>query len=218
MPDETDEWGESAGAVISVEIAEPSPPTLQDRQGNQGSCAICGEPTRRPGARGTAPKYCELHRQTTGSVHAGPKVGRSKKTASSASNSDLASSLGKLLAIITLVIAWAQLRARKIPDANGDIAERIAFSDEEAVAIARPLARTINSTNAGMRVGKQLVDNSDLIDAGFALAQWYKRMNETLDAAASGRPQGSGDRGISRPSEQNQPVSSGGIEPDYDFV
>lgn len=168
---------------VELSIPEPGTPSYDERQ-VKGHCVICGKATG-DGRR----KYCDEHQGAKKLPKATNRTGARKRGNSekSATNGELAGSLGKLLVIFTLILAWYQLRGRRIPDPNGDIAERIAFSDEESVAIARPLARVINTTDTGIRYGKTLVDNSDLVDATFAMWQWYKRMNETLDAVSQGR-------------------------------
>jgi hypothetical protein len=169
--------------IITIDIPdEPMALSQSERQATKGFCVICGEPTG-DGRR----KYCDEHKSASNSVKVGPKSKSTSRTSKTASDDQLAASFGKLLLILSLVLAWYQLRAKHVLDPNGDIADRIAMSDEEAVAIARPIARSFNATSTGMRVGKQIVDNSDLIDAGFAVVQWYKRMGETIDAATQGR-------------------------------
>jgi hypothetical protein len=87
----------------------------------------------------------------------------------------MTSIVAKLLFMFTLALAWSQLRARSIPDPNGDVAEEMAMTDEEAEIIGRPLTRMFLATSPGRNIAPTLVANEDLIDAAFAGWDWYKR-------------------------------------------
>lgn len=93
----------------------------------------------------------------------------------------LTSFAGKVLFLVTLILAWAQLRRARVPDPDGDIAETMAMSDDEAVAIGRPLARLFASTENGKRLAPVIVQNEDIIDAVFAGWEWYKRNRMVWD-------------------------------------
>lgn len=88
---------------------------------------------------------------------------------------------GKLLYILTLVFAWSQLRRLGVPDPNGDLADEMAMTDDEAEIIGRPLTRLFLQTEPGRRLAPKIVEHEDFIDAAFAAWDWYKRVTSTLD-------------------------------------
>ena len=100
---------------------------------------------------------------------------------SDATQRGMNSIVGKLLYLITLWIAWNQLRGLGVPDQNGDIADSIAFTDDEAEVIGKPLTRIFLKTEQGRKLAPVLVDNEDAIDAIFAFYDWYKRSTTMLD-------------------------------------
>ena len=107
------------------------------------------------------------------------KGGRSKVT--DATQRGMTSIVGKLLYLVTLLIAWSALRNVGVPDYNGDIADTMALTDDEAEMIGRPLSRIFLRTEGGRKMAPVLVENEDAIDAAFALWDWYRRMTTTMD-------------------------------------
>lgn len=107
--------------------------------------------------------------------------GKKTKGLSAEVSEGLASLSGKLLILITMALAWSALRRANIPDPNGDIAESMAMTDDEAVAIGRVLSRVFASTAPGRRIAPKLVENEDVIDAAFAGWEWYQRNAKMWD-------------------------------------
>lgn len=110
-------------------------------------------------------------------------TGRTRKTKGlTAEVSDgLASLAGKILFLITLIMAWSALRRAQVPDPSGDLAESMAMTDDEATAIGRVLARIFARTAPGRRLAPVLVENEDVIDAAFAGWEWYQRNAKMWD-------------------------------------
>lgn len=94
--------------------------------------------------------------------------------------SKAAGSFAKLVIIISAIWAYAAVRRYGIPDVSGELAEKLAMTNEEAADIARPIGRLAMSNSTAAKVISPIVENDDLIDALFAIFEWQKRMNETL--------------------------------------
>jgi hypothetical protein len=89
--------------------------------------------------------------------------------------------VSKLLIVVTLVIMRGQLARRRIPDTDGRLAETLAFSDTEAVQIARPIARLVDTNRTASRVIGPVVRNEDILGAVMAVMDWQARVRSTLD-------------------------------------
>lgn len=153
-----------------------STPTAPKRtRAATGTCKECGKEL----TDGRA-SYCEEHRPAKGKSIK-DKVTRSKKGGVSKVVEDgMAETVGKILFLLTLAYAYSALRSKGIPDPSGTISDAMALTDDESVMIARPLARLFTSTEQGKKLAPKIVDNRDLIDAAFAMWDWYSRMNATL--------------------------------------
>jgi hypothetical protein len=95
---------------------------------------------------------------------------------------------GKMLGMITLAFAWSQLRRLGVPDTSGDIADTMAMTEDEALAIGKPLSRIFLASEPGKRLGPKMVENEDAIDAIFAVWDWYKRQTTILDQYRANSP------------------------------
>lgn len=91
-----------------------------------------------------------------------------------------AGTFAKLAILISVIWAWSAVRRYGIPDVDGQLAETLAFTDEEAADIARPLGRLAMSNGSSAKVVAPIVENDDLIDAGFAIWEWRKRVESEL--------------------------------------
>lgn len=165
----------------TIQIPDDSDAQLEINVG-AGFCKVCGKELDDGRKR-----YCDDHKGSQGKL---PKVGSTKdrsagsKAGKTAATSELTTVFGKILLLITAAYAWSQLRRMQVRDPGGAFAEALAMTDEEADAVARPIARAFNSSAAGVRYGRKIVDNSDLIDAGFALYEWYQRQTQMLEGLA----------------------------------
>ncbi|MGH7239274.1 MAG: hypothetical protein ACREHG_04305 [Candidatus Saccharimonadales bacterium] len=165
---------------ITVTIPDDPTDTPKRPRAETGTCKGCGTALSdkrrawcdscRPSNAPTTAKRARTTRLSSGDVKAG-----------------MDSFAAKIFVLLTIVIAWSQLRARKIPDPNGTLVDRMAFTDTESVAFARPIARMFLSTDIGRRVAPTLVQNEDVIDAAFALWDWYQRNAEILDSLSTNR-------------------------------
>lgn len=152
----------------------PEPPAKRARA-KTGSCKECGKELSDARAA-----WCPEHRPT-GAARIRKATGRkSKGGVSAAVETGMSETVGKVLLILTLAYAYSALRTNGIPDPNGDIADAMALTDDEAVMIGRPLARLFMSTEQGRNIAPKIVDNRDLIDAMFAAWDWYSRTNKVL--------------------------------------
>lgn len=97
----------------------------------------------------------------------------------------LTSVAAKLLFLITLMYAWAMLRRNRVPDPDGNIAEQMAMTDDEATIVGRVLSRFFASSDVGKRLAPSIVQNEDLIDAAFVTYEWYKRNANIWDELES---------------------------------
>jgi hypothetical protein len=176
---------------ISVEY-DPSfsPPS---RAGRARLCKTCGGELE--DRRMTYHPECKPEPSTATASNAtlkGVRGGRKRTTkVTDATHKGMTSITGKLLYLLTLYIAWSQLRGIGIPDPSGDIADSLAMTDEEAEVVGKPLARLFLQTEQGRRLAPKLVEHEDSIDAIFAIWNWYQRSTKTLDEyrAASGQVQ-----------------------------
>lgn len=149
-----------------------------------GYCKVCGNE-----ADGPRTTYCEDHRPApSGTKAQGKSLAQRNKSNSSAkprnsasiSDKKAAGSFAKLFIIISAIWAWTALRRYGIPDLTGQLSEELAFTDEEAADIARPVGRFMMSNSTTARIVGPIVENDDLVDAAFAVWEWQKRVNATL--------------------------------------
>lgn len=118
--------------------------------------------------------------------------------------------ISKLLIIVTLLIMYMRVKSLGIPDSQGSLAEELAFNDEEAIAIAKPIARWSSSSAVGSRVVAPLVNNQDLIECAFALYEWNRRTDDILRQMTNGelsanRPRRVKDNGNTGPIQADRP-------------
>lgn len=159
---------------FSVVVPTDTFTSSEKKRSWDGRCKICG--TELDDKRRT---LCDAHRSIQ-SVTPKTKTGKTRKGSSSVENR-LNGVTANLLATLTLIWAWSVLRRAQIPDPSGNISTQMSFTDEEAVAIGRPLTRLFLKFEPGRRAAPVIIDNEDIVTAVFSLWDWYKRMNETLD-------------------------------------
>ena len=109
------------------------------------------------------------------------KKGHSSTAKQSLSTAKASQTFAKLLVIITAIFAWYFLRTKGIPDSNGDLAESLAMTDDEALPIARVLGRLIATNESAAKVVAPLVENEDLLDAAFAIWEYTRRVNRIIE-------------------------------------
>jgi hypothetical protein len=121
-------------------------------------------------------------RSSTTSVaqRASSKVATPRKGSAAAFEKQAAGTFAKLLVIITVGIAWGRIRRMGIPDPEGNLAEELSMLPEEAEPIAKVIARFTTSNATTAKIVKPLVENEDLVDAGFAIWEYNKRQSEIL--------------------------------------
>ena len=155
---------------------DPNAPT-------EGVCETCGAVTRSARvkkcddckATAKAPKQDKVQDSPKRNIKVSvPKVG------GTVTPTKAAGTFAKLVILISVVWAWTAIRRYGIPDINGELAETLAFTDEEAADIARPLGRLAMSNSSSAKVIAPIVENDDLIDAGFAIWEWRKRVDAVL--------------------------------------
>lgn len=145
-----------------------------------GYCLDCGEPL--PNRQS---KRCADCRGKTAVTPAKPKS-TTKKTHTAARRTGTVTvakasgSFAKLFIILSAIWAYAAVKRYGIPDLDGSLSEELAFTDEEAADIARPIGRFTMSNSTTAKIVGPIVENDDLIDAAFAIWEWQKRINQTL--------------------------------------
>ena len=131
--------------------------------------------------------------------------------------------ISKLLVIATLLIMYLRVKGLGIPDPQGDLAEELAFTDDEAIAIARPIARWSNSSVVGTRVVAPLVNNQDLIECAFAFYEWNRRTDEILRSLTNGAIPANRPRRSTKNNGNNEPIptdrpSDGYVGGEWEYI
>lgn len=149
----------------------------------EGVCEVCGAATR--SARVKKCDDCKASakpaRQDTTQDNKRKDVKvKVTKVGGTVTPTKAAGTFAKLVILISVAWAWSAVKRYGIPDVDGSLAETLAFTDEEAADIARPLGRLSMSNSASAKVVAPIVENDDLIDAGFALWEWRKRVESEL--------------------------------------
>jgi hypothetical protein len=166
--------------TYSVELMEPDTALMEaDETTGRVSCPECGKLT--------SPRGLTRHRKSAHGTTS-PKAGSNRRRVRGldhATSEGLTTLAGKLFFGLTLMWAWWALRRAKVPDPNGEIADSLAFTDDEAVSVGRPVARFFASTEPGRRLAPIIVENSDMLDAGFALFDWHRRTSKLWDEISS---------------------------------
>lgn len=120
--------------------------------------------------RGRKPLYCADHKPKSSSV--------AKTRSSGPSGSKAAPVVAKILIILTAVMAHRQCKRYGI--VNDQLEDELTMSDDEADAIASPIARWSMRSKTGAKVLGPIVDNEDLIDAGVAIWEYNRRTSQIL--------------------------------------
>ena len=145
----------------------------------EGICEQCGNVTR--SARVKTCDDCKAANKatSTSATTRAPKV-KVGRVGGAVTPTKAAGTFAKLLILISVIWAWSAIKRYGIPDVTGALAEELAFTDEEAADLAKPLGRLSMSNSATAKVVGPIVENDDLIDAGFALWEWRKRVDQAL--------------------------------------
>jgi hypothetical protein len=179
--------------LFTVDMTD-QPPAERSRSTNSqgyelGICRVCGDEATTPSAT-----YCAEHRtrQPKGQTDTLPPSGTTTVTRpkgavkggrkGSQPTADEWSSriFDKAIILVTALIASSAVRRYQINDPTDQVADSLTATDDEARRIAKPLGRFVSGTGFNKQYGRKILDNSDLIDAGFALYDWYDRVNKTL--------------------------------------
>ena len=145
-------------------------------EGTELRCEKCGKSLAYKG-RGRKPRFCPECKPSgqtkkRGTVSTGNNVsGRTLDRTTDV--------VGRILIILTMVVAHQRLSRINIQ--NEQLEDDLSLSDEEADAIAKPLARWSLKSKTGSRILKPIVDNEDLIDAGIALWEYNRRTQQILN-------------------------------------
>ncbi len=160
-----------------------------------GVCRACGQEASTP--QGT---YCDEHktrqRKTSGEGVAAPtgtdKVTPPKpvRTGKGAPSGDewSAKVFDKLCIMGTMLFAGAMVRRYNLNDPDDGIADSLAMTDDEARRVAKPLGRFMAGTKFSKTQGRKVLENSDLLDAAFALYDYTDRVNKTLRTYTTNQP------------------------------
>jgi hypothetical protein len=222
------------GGGIELEVYA-TPPEREEKvrynpEGLQlGVCRVCGDEAASP--QGT---YCADHKtrqprgeaaqpaQTQPSGTATVKRTRSPSGKGAPTADEWNNKLfRKVVGVVTDVVAANLVRRYQINDPTGEIAEQLSMTDDEAANVARPLGRAVAGSQLNRRIGRKVLDNSDLLDAGFALYDWYDRVNKTLQG--NSRPPLASVHPIANvptsggEDATSEPEDTGGYNPPRDF-
>lgn len=161
-----------------------------------GVCRVCGNDSATPS--GT---YCADHktRQTKPSVGEDGAVPPGNATVSrpTARRAGRGAPTGdewstkvfdKVVILMSALLAASMVRRYGLNDPNDDIADSLTMEGDEARRIARPLGRFMAGTSFSKKQGRRVLENSDLLDAGFALYDYFDRVNRTLRLHTAGVP------------------------------
>lgn len=179
----------------------------------KGYCQVCGEPAPTP--QGT---WCTDHHPNNNKPVRQDKIADKVKkrvitttSTGKVTAAKAAGSFSKLIIIISAIWAYTLVKRYGIPDVDGTLADDLAFTDEEAADIARPIGRlTMSNATAAKFVGP-VVENDDLIDALFSLYEWRKRVDQTLAQYKGNQIQDNQrSRSVSTQSDEVSTSSSGG--------
>lgn len=148
-----------------------------------GFCETCGNPTK--SARVKTCDDCKAiakaNRQDTTQDNKRRDVKVPvRRVGGAVTPTKAAGTFAKLVILISVAWAWSAVKRYGIPDPTGDLAETLAFTDEEAADIGRPLGRLSMSNASAAKFVAPVVENDDLIDAGFAIWEWRKRVDQEL--------------------------------------
>jgi ribosomal protein L40E len=159
-----------------------------NRQGFElGVCRVCG--AEAPTDRAT---YCDEHKQARpkkGTARQAPEtpaatesVKRPPRPGKGAPSGDEWSTkiFDKTVILLTALLAGSMVRRYELNDPDDAIADALTMTNDEARRVARPLGRFVAGTDLNKRYGRKVLDNSDLLDAGFALYDYVERVNSTL--------------------------------------
>lgn len=184
MSDVTIDLDSDSEVLFTADIAPQEPRRSVNQQGYElGVCRVCGAE-----AASRAGTYCEEHRTRAPKGSGTSTVAKAQRTPRKgvAPTGDEWSGklFGKAVLILTSLFAASSIRRYNINDPNEQIQDALTATDEECRAIAKPLGRVLAGTSFNKRYGRKVLDNSDLLDAGFALYDWYDRVNKTLKTFA----------------------------------
>ena len=200
MSDSTGDLIDQAEPITTTIDFAPQPrerkPQYDDQGNEKGVCRVCGNVASTP--NGT---YCAEHktRQTKASTSDGgantpsgtgttpvsrPRTGRGAPTGEEWSGKVF----DKLIILLSALLAGTMVRRYQLNDPNDAIADALTMEGDEARRIARPLGRYMAGTSFSKKQGRRILENSDLLDAGFALYDYWDRVNKVLRAHIQTQP------------------------------
>ncbi len=165
-------------------------PYLNSQGFEMGVCRVCGQQ-----ASTASSTYCPEHKtrqsksQSPGngegqtvSPSGTQRVSRPRASGRGAPNADEWSSkvFTKVAIIITTLYASSMVSRMGINDPDEAIVDALSMTDDEARRVAKPIGRFIAGTDLNKRMGRKVLDNSDLLDAAFALYDWQQRSQAML--------------------------------------
>lgn len=133
------------------------------------TCMTCGKALTYSG-RGKHPKFCDAHKPVP--------ARRGRNGPRAPANPRTTHVIGKILIILTVIMAHRRMAGMAVQ--NDAIEDALTLTDDEAEAIARPLARWSSNSTIGAKVINPIVENEDLIDAGIALWEYNRRVTKLM--------------------------------------
>lgn len=184
---------DDAAVVTTIDF---NPPTRERKPQyvdgyEKGVCRDCGQVASTP--NGT---YCAEHkrRQTKpsegGATPPGTQSVSRARTGRGAPTGDEWSTkvFDKAIILLSALLAGSMVRRYGLNDPNDAVADSLTMEAEEARRVAKPLGRFMAGTNFSRKQGRKILENSDLLDAGFALYDYVDRVNKTLRQYTAQQP------------------------------
>jgi hypothetical protein len=206
---------ETGDTVIETSIDFDRP---RERQGTRnaqgyviGVCRVCDQPASTPSSTYCADHKTRQSRSDSGEARALQDVvtgtdtvkRTTTRTPRGAPTGDEWSTkvFDKVLILLSALLAGSMVRRDGLNDPNDAIADSLTMESDEAKRIAKPMGRFMAATKFSKTRGRQVLENSDLLDAGFALYDYFDRINKTLRQYAT-TPQPLGSVSPIRPTRQ----------------
>lgn len=159
----TDDW-----ETVDVDLSTPA---HNPATGNaQRTCSVCGE-TGHDARR---------HR---GGGSATAKTGRTRspnRKGGPSAHDWTEKVYSKGLQAVAFLFVTQLIRSRNVSDPDDRVADHLSLTTAEATAIAAPFGRFTEGTSFSRKYGARIVDNTDMMDAAFAVIDWQRRVGKFL--------------------------------------
>lgn len=143
-------------------------------------CVKCGMPIEDKGT-----KYCAACRTTNS--HKKGSAAKVTVVPPAALQKKANGVVTKLLIVGTILLASQRLNRIGIDDDR--LESELALTVEEASAIAAPITRVTAKTAIGSKIIQPLAENEDLLEAGVAMFEYYRRTTKAINSLKQAQTQ-----------------------------